>query len=218
MFLPDSLLLDSPKNMIWCLVLIFLFGVNRADTDGEEYRLPSNIYNPSHYSVTLSVAEEVFDTNRFDGTLYITFALLLTTREIKIHVNPGLTLSSVKLTYLGGAEVGFLNSDFRPNSTTEILTLSVAESLSAGQTFLLAVIYTGALRTEDLYGFYKGEYTDDDNDKHYYAATHLEPTFARRLFPCFDEPSFKSVFDIRVTHPSKYSVRSITPILSSNLV
>lgn len=34
------------------------------------------------------------------------------------------------------------------------------------------------------------------------ATSQLQPTHARKAFPCFDEPSFKAKFSIKVVYPS----------------
>lgn len=43
-------------------------------------------------------------------------------------------------------------------------------------------------------------------------ATNLQPTFASLVFPCFDHPSFKSVFKLSLIHPKGSKAYSNMPI------
>lgn len=43
------------------------------------------------------------------------------------------------------------------------------------------------------------------------AVSHFEPAHARKVFPCFDEPSFKASFTISITHDPQYYALSNMP-------
>ena len=60
---------------------------------------------------------------------------------------------------------------------------------------LLYVPWTGNLNNE-LAGFYRSSYIDEDGEKKYIATTQFEATDARRALPCFDEPAMKAVFKV----------------------
>ena len=45
-------------------------------------------------------------------------------------------------------------------------------------------------------GFYRSSYKGADGAEKFMATTQMEPTDARRAFPCFDEPALKSEFTI----------------------
>ena len=71
--------------------------------------------------------------------------------------------------------------------------------------------FNGNLST-GLNGLYKSVYTDGQNVTKSLATTQFESTYARQAVPCFDEPQFKSTFNITVTHSSKYNALSNMPV------
>lgn len=60
-------------------------------------------------------------------------------------------------------------------------------------------------------GFYKSTYDGGE----ILVATQFQPVYARRAFPCFDEPSFKATFEITVEHPKLYNALANTPLETS---
>lgn len=48
------------------------------------------------------------------------------------------------------------------------------------------------------------------------ASTQMEPVYARKVFPCFDEPQFKATFQVTITRPADFEPSiSNTPILKT---
>ncbi|MCL5788760.1 MAG: M1 family metallopeptidase [Candidatus Marsarchaeota archaeon] len=70
----------------------------------------------------------------------------------------------------------------------------------------IAIDYSGRAGESTLTGLYKAGYRGG-----YVLVTQFEPTGARRLFPCLDNPSFKSVFKLDVTVANHLTVISNTP-------
>ena len=50
------------------------------------------------------------------------------------------------------------------------------------------------------------------NDDRWMTATHFEKIGARRIFPCWDKPEYKTTFNISVKHHNNYSVISNMPV------
>ena len=61
--------------------------------------------------------------------------------------------------------------------------------------------FDGSL-TEGITGFYKSVYKNDQGEEVAIATSKFQPTDARKAFPCFDEPSFKSSFTVTLVRPS----------------
>ncbi|KAH8851643.1 Aminopeptidase N [Schistosoma japonicum] len=66
-------------------------------------------------------------------------------------------------------------------------------------------------------GFYLGKYLENGTYK-YFANTLLEPTFARRVFPCWDEPGFKAQFRVSLIYPKRFRSLSNMDLAKSEIL
>ncbi len=84
--------------------------------------------------------------------------------------------------------------------------------MPAGE-YVLRINYTGKVQATGS-GLFKVPYTARGRPA-VMLSTQLEAVFARMVFPCFDEPAFRAVFEISVKSPSAYEVYSNMPRAAS---
>ena len=80
--------------------------------------------------------------------------------------------------------------EYKPN---EFWVIRPRESfISSDVNYTLFLEFAGKLVGNGIVGFYKSVYADSKTgEKRAMATSKFQPTYARRAFPCFDEPSFK---------------------------
>ncbi|XP_027900303.1 alanyl (membrane) aminopeptidase-like b [Xiphophorus couchianus] len=89
---------------------------------------------------------------------------------------------------------------------SDFLEIELEENLKTDGNYSLSLYFEGEI-SEYLQAMYVSRYTETNFDsvnetieERFLVATNLEPTSARRLFPCFDEPDMKAVFQLTVIH------------------
>jgi aminopeptidase N len=91
----------------------------------------------------------------------------------------------------------------------ETLSFHLARALQPGL-YRLHIDYRGKINRQP-HGLYYDTYPTATGEKQM-LATEMEPTDARRLLPCWDEPAFRAVFQLTVDLPANFSAFSNTPI------
>ena len=178
------------------------------------YRLPTNL-KPYNYDVLLKVQFETIVQNSFpyDGELTIYFNCVEDTNNLIFHINKleinNATLSVRSLTDSSFSEIRGFNwtNDFE----RQFFMASLPQTFKRNHSYTVFVQFTGYL-TDDNAGFYRSSYTADDGQKRWLLASQMEPTDARKSFPCFDEPAMKATFKISVEHRDDYNAISNMPI------
>ncbi|KAM9764878.1 aminopeptidase Ey-like [Menidia menidia] len=169
----------------------------------QRYRLPDSL-SPVSYNVTLwpRLTPNAEDLYIFTGESTVVFTCVKETDLILIHSNK-LNFTSfdgffAKLTAPSGLPVPGLQKTWL-EVPTQFLVIQLTGPLQAGHTYQLHTQFVGEL-SDDLGGFYRSEYFEDGVKK-VVATTQMQPTDARKAFPCFDEPAMKAVFHMTLIHP-----------------
>ncbi|HUN27865.1 MAG TPA: M1 family metallopeptidase [Steroidobacteraceae bacterium] len=163
-------------------------------------RLPDTIH-PTAYRLELTVDPAATD---FSGHAEIDAVLRQPARAIYLH-GRDLRVTSATVA-MGSTSIGALYTQVDP---TGVARLDFPRTLPAGPLTLI-FDYTAPFRRRDE-GLFHARVGAD-----WYAWTQFEPIDARRMFPGFDEPGFKTPFTLTVRAPSGARVFANTAQVASS--
>ena len=157
-------------------------------------RLPQN-YTPLNYDFYMHITENQYP---FDASVTITFQKNEDSDKLYLNVDPEIqikkiTQNKIDLTY-----------------TVDYPMLIIERSKDPDMDFItypITIEYNVSPTEDDNEGFFvcNGNYLTD-----------FEPTGARKLLPCFDEPCVRSTFSVKLLTPSYLTSISNMPIESIN--
>jgi alanyl aminopeptidase len=147
-------------------------------------RLPDGIV-PTHYTLELNVDPA---ETRFAGRVAIAIELSGPTERIWLH---GLGLDVIEAYALDAAERR-IDAVYAQALDSGVASLTLAEPLPRGSASL-HIAYSAPFNTS-VNALFRAERGADA-----YAASQLEPVAGRQIFPGFDEPRFKTPFDVSIT-------------------
>jgi puromycin-sensitive aminopeptidase len=172
-------------------------------------RLPA-IAAPARYAMRI---EPDLNKQTFAGNETISLEIFKPTSEILLNAAElKIDSASIKASVPDSSKIAA--DQIVEIASLEQIKMSFPSQLAPGK-YELAISFSGILN-DKLRGFYRSFYTDDKGVKHELATTQMEPTDARRMFPCFDEPSYKATYQITAVVGSDQAVISNAPILQQN--
>ena len=157
------------------------------------YRLPRTIL-PASYTLEINPN---LDTHTFTGSVTATTDVLEATAELRCNA-ADLSIEEIR--------IDGESKPFQIDGETEQLIVQLGTTRQPGP-LVFDATFAGVLN-DDLRGFYRSTFTDDDGAEHTIATTQCQSTDARRIFPCWDEPDMKATFDITMVIDPELTVVS----------
>jgi len=189
------------------------------------YRLPKFLI-PNQYHVHLSIP---IRESKLTGTISIEFELRESTEYIVLHASSFIQESTpwenlflwnelnednLGLTHYNVSHVEF-------NSMNEQVTLIFKETLLPSLNYTLNIPFFESQTSHGLriygFGWTKAFNVEGSSNDEVLGYTKLEPTGARYLFPCFDEPALKAIFEFKITTSRHFNVLFNTPSIGQYL-
>ncbi len=165
-------------------------------------QLPRNA-KPTHYS--LSIIPDAAKMT-FQGHAVILVDLLVPSDSITLH-GAGLAVTAASIKAAGGAATAATATADEPNET---ITIRFAGPLPAGH-YELDLAYAGKINTQ-ANGLFALDYKDTQGADKRALFTQFEAADARRMFPGWDEPSYKATYDLALTLPAGQMPVANTPV------
>uniref|UniRef100_A0A1L8E238 Aminopeptidase n=1 Tax=Nyssomyia neivai TaxID=330878 RepID=A0A1L8E238_9DIPT len=168
--------------------------------DEGDYHLPLNV-QPQVYRISLNIDLNLWN---FQGDEVVELNVVTPTREIKFNART-LTIQWDDIVLRSATGEDIVPTTHAYSEETEIAVLSFDQELLPG-IYELQLKFIGIIRS-DVFGLYRSEYTID-NQLRYVIATQFQATYARTVFPCWDNTNFRSSFEIELNYPDRYEAYS----------
>lgn len=168
--------------------------------------LPKNV-KPLHYDLTLEPDLEKFT---YEGTVTIELDVVEDTKSISLNT---FEIDIVETKVTSGDTVISSSPKITYNDDTQTTKVDFDQTIPAGSKAKLFHKFTGILN-DSMSGFYRSSYKDAEGNEKYMATTQMEPTDARRAFPCFDEPALKASYTVTLIADHKQTCLSNMDVAS----
>ncbi|XP_013979610.1 alanyl (membrane) aminopeptidase-like b [Salmo salar] len=182
-------------------------------------RLPGNLI-PESYDIVLQphlytvIPNATNQSLIFTGNSTVYFRCVEKTKAIFLHSKQNVTDVTVK--DLDNKRTINVKNTILYNNESNFLEIRLEGVLEEDGNYSLFTAFEGEL-LNDLAGFYMSSYkkeprTKDDTktglgnettldlDERFIATSQMQPTDARKVFPCFDEPAMKAEFKVTIIH------------------
>ena len=189
------------KHLLLTTSLLLAATAARAEApfsfDQAPGKLPKNVV-PDSYRIDITPD---LDKLTLTGSEAITLHVRTATDTITLN-QAGLKLDRAAIFKVGQATI-------TQDEHAQTATLHFDHPLAPGP-YLLGIKYTGPI-PQSPNGIYHDDYKDASGAKKRMLVTQFEVADARRMFPGWDEPAFKAVFQLSVTLPQDLAVVSNMP-------
>ncbi|KAF6206439.1 hypothetical protein GE061_017672 [Apolygus lucorum] len=178
----------STNNAVWIISQVTMSGLLLCAL-GLLAGVSAHSITPSLYSLDLFI-----DTNKnsFSGSLTIEASVQVGGETTFTLNNDGLDIATVSVVQGGSNIFGAMIT----NTTAQTTKISTSQGLTTGSQVTVTISYQGNVSSEP-----KGLFSFADQGSSVYM-TNLYPIFARKLFPCYDEPGLAAAFKLTVTVPT----------------
>jgi aminopeptidase N len=175
---PSRLIMAGVTRLIAFSLLTFCLTsiTGLAQNAAPKLRLPLTV-RPLRYSADLHIAP---GEDRFHGSIAIDLEISQPVSTFWIHAK-SLEFEATTIR-IAGHDV---SAQAAPAGEGDFIAITTASALPVGQA-TLQITYTGEISRTLTDGAFQQQAEND-----WYVFTKFEPVTARRVFPCFDEPSLK---------------------------
>ena len=201
----------APLLFFASLFFIMLRSTIHAEKPFEFARTPGKLPKevvPTEYSIR--IVPDI-DKLMFTGTETVKLSVHSSVHQLVLNA---LELAITRASVDGKA---LPQSAIKIDEKAELLTLELPSELSAGD-HTLALTFSGKINQQGQGLFYMRYQEQGTGAKKIALGTQFEATDARRLFPCWDEPSFRARFQLTAVVPENWLAVSNMPIESEEKI
>lgn len=174
------------------------------------FRLPTNTI-PISYSLELKTKVHDNGDSAFSGSVVLFFKVLEVSQIVTLHCK---NLKILKVDMVSAtSKIYEENLSYNLDESSELLKITAPAELELNN-YRYKIQFEGTIN-DDFGGFFRTFYKDANGKSVWLAATQLEFTDARRVFPCYDEPQIRAIYDISIEHHKDYFAISNSPQIST---
>ena len=170
-------------------------------------KLPKQVV-PTEYSIRIVPK---IDKLTFSGTETVKLEVHTPVRELVLNA------LEIEVTSVSIDKKQVPQDAVKIDNKNELLRISLSSELSAGA-HTLSLSFSGKINQQGRGLFYMRYQEQGSGAKKIALGTQFEPTDARRLFPCWDEPGFRARFQLMAVVPQNWLAVSNMPVESEKKI